>query len=199
MKPSCSNFEARKSSGFVTLPPVGAYVAEIQGVRFKAKNEKENVFRDTIEVMVEITEGDYKDQYHKVLENQRERFGDDVKYKGVFRLIPYTDDDEDWRKRAFQSNIWCVQESNPGYRWDWDENKLKGKKVGINIRQYLYTYNGKDYETTEIAKFETVQDVRDGKTREMRPRDRRENPNADVSFDGQNFTDVSGSEINVPW
>lgn len=200
MKPSCSNFEAKKASNFIELPPVGAYVAEIQAVRFKEKNEAENVYRDTIELMIEITDGEYKNRYHEVYENQKERFGDDVKYKGVFRLIPYTDDDEDWRKRSFQSNLWCVQQSNPGYAWDWNEQKLKGKKIGINVRAYMYTYNGKDYETTEIGKFETIADVQNGKCKPMRPRDRRENKDdEEPSADGPEFTEVSGSEVNVPW
>ena len=33
MKPTYKNFESKKTGGFVELPPVGAYVAEIQAVR----------------------------------------------------------------------------------------------------------------------------------------------------------------------
>ena len=202
MKPSYKGFEAKQNNGgFVTLPPVGAYVAEIQAVRFKEKNEKENVFRDTIELMIEITEGECKGRYHEVYENQKERFGDDVRYKGVFKLIPPTDGDEDWRRRAFEGNLWCVEQSNDGYKWDWDEKKLNGKKIGINVRKYLYTYNEKNYETTEIGKFETVQDVLNGKCKPMRERDRRENKDGaaeEASTDGSEFTDVS-KEVNVPW
>lgn len=198
MKATYKGFEAKQNSGFVTLPPVGAYVAEIQAVRFKPKNEAENVYRDTIELMIEITEGECKGRYHEVYENQKERFGDDARYKGVFRLIPPVDGDEDWRKRAFEGNLWCVQQSNPDYTWDWHEEKLKGKKVGINVRKYLYTYNEKEYETTEIGKFETVEDVKNGKCKPMRPRDRRENK-SESDDDTPNFTEVSSNEVNVPW
>ena len=199
MKPSYKNCEIKKNEGFIGLPPAGAYEAEIQAVRFKAKNEAENVYRDTIELMIEITEGEYKNRYHEVYEGQKDRFGDSVMYKGVFRLTPPSDDDEDWMKRAFEGNLWCVEQSNPDYKWDWDEKKLKGKKVGINIRKYLYTYNGKERETTEIGKFETIQDVRDGKCKPMKPRDKRKGGSEEAaSTDGSSFTDVS-SEVDVPW
>lgn len=193
MKPSYSGFEAKKSGGFVDLPPVGAYVAEIQNVRLLEADGKTQM-RDVIEMMIEITEGEYKNRYHEVFEDQRERFGDTVKYKGVFRLVAFVDGDEDWRKRNFESNLWCVQESNPGYTWDWDEKKLKGKKIGINIRKRLYTFNGQNRETTEIGKFETVDDVRNGKWKPMKDRD-----NRTAETNEPQFTEVEAKEVSVPW
>lgn len=198
MKPSYSGFEAKKAGGFTELPPVGAYVAEIQAARFV---EGENGQRDRIELFMDIVEGEYANRFHDVYEDQKERFGDDAKYKAIFRLIPPIEGDEDWRKRTFEGNLWCVQESNPGYTWDWDEKKLKGKKVGISLRKRLYTFNGKNRETIEIGRFETVDDVRNGKCKPMRDRDQRTNrdpvENAD-SADGAEFTDVS-KEVSVPW
>jgi len=204
MKPTCSDFEAKKSGNFINLPPVGAYVAEIQAVRV-LDHKKDEVQRLTIELLMEIVEGEYANRFHEVYEDQTERFGSTAKYKGIFRLYPYTDDDEDYRKRAFQSNLWCVQESNPGYKWDWDEKKLKGKKVGINLRKRLYTYTNaqgekKDGETVEIGRFETINDVRNGKCKPMRDRDQREkrDDTVEIAVDGDTFTDVS-NEVNVPW
>lgn len=196
MKPSYQGFEAKKSGGFLEMPPVGAYVAEIQNVRFVAADGKQQ-FRDAIELMIEITEGDYKNRFHEVYEDRKERFGDSVKYKGVFRLNPPKEDDEDWRKRVFEGNLWCVEQSNPGYTWDWDEKKLKGKKVGISIRERLYTWNKQDRVDTEIGKFETVDDVRNGKCKPMKPRNTRDK-NSAAAEEEQNFTEVSGT-VDVPW
>lgn len=197
MKATYKGFEAKKSGGFIDLPPVGAYVAEIQDVRFV---EGEDGKRDRIECMMEITEGEFKGRYHEVFNDQQERFGN-ATYKGVFRLV-CPQDEEDVVKRSFEGNLWCVQESNPGYTWDWNEKKLKGKKVGISIRKRLYTYNGKDRETVEIARFETVDDVRNGKCKPVRDRDMRESkeeePAETPSTDGSGFTEVS-SEVSVPW
>ena len=195
MKPTYNGFEAKKSSSFAQLPPIGAYVAEIQAVRIV---EGENGQRDRIECFMEITEGDYKGRFHEVFEDQKERFGDGAKYKGIFRLSCPFENDEDWVRRMFEGNLWCVQQSNPGYEWDWDEKKLKGKKVGINIRNRYYTYNGKDRSTVEIAKFETVDDVRSGKCKPAKDRDQREKKDEPESTDGKEFTDVS-KDVDVPW
>ena len=192
MKPSYSGFEAKKASNFVDLPPVGAYVAEIKEVRVVEANG--NQTRDSIEMMVDIIEGEYKGRYMEVYNDQKERFGDSVKYKGIFRLTVPSENDEDWIKRKFEGSLWCVEQSNPNYKWDWDEKKLKGKKVGINVRKRIYRFNDQDRETTEIGQFETVKDVTDGKCKVMRDRDTRKN----VSDEPQ-FTEVSTSEVSVPW
>ena len=125
MKPTYEGFEAKKTSGFATLPPEGAYVAEIQGVRTEPSYDNS---RDNIIVMVEITEGEYNGQYHKVFTEQQNSFGGDVKYRGVMKITPFIPSDEAWVKRRFEENLYCVQASNDGYRWDWDEKKLVGKK-----------------------------------------------------------------------
>ena len=197
MKASYKGFEAKKSGGFTDLPPVGAYVAEIQAVRLV---EGQDGQRDRIECFMEIVEGEYKDRFHQVYEDQKERFGDSVKYKGIFRLVCPFEDDEDWRRRVFEGNLWCVQQSNDGYKWDWKEEKLKGKKVGISLRRRLYTYNGKDRETVEIAQFETVDDVRNGRCKPVKDRDQRENRSdaGEESTTGSEFTDVSRN-VSVPW
>ena len=146
---------------------------------------------------LDIIEGEYKGRYAEVWKDQDEKFGK-ATFKGTFRLIPYVEDDEDWRRRVFESNLWCVEQSNPGYEWDWDEKKLVGKKVGINVRNRLYTYNNKDRSTTEIACFETVDDVRNGKCKLKPDRDQRKPHDDEDSTDGAEFTDVS-KNVDVPW
>lgn len=201
MKATYGDFEAKKSGG-TFLPPVGQYVAEIQGVRLD-KNYSGD--RDVIVCMVEITEGEYKGQYHKVFEDQKERFGDNVKYKGTFTLTPWTPADELWIKERFERNLWGVQDSNPGYKWDWDENKLKGKKVGINVRENHYKGNdGKRKITTEIGEFVSINDIRDGKCKNMNPRIAKalkdeESNGSSEGFQGVEYgTDVSGN-VEVPF
>lgn len=192
MKPTYSGFEAKKTSGFATLPPAGAYVAEIQGVKTEESYDKT---RDVIVLMLEITEGEYANQYHKVFDQQKEAFGDRVKYRGTLRLTPYMQGDEDWVKHRFEGNLWCVEQSNAGYRWDWDETRLKGKKVGINVRNNLYTgQDGSDKQTTEIAQLETVDDVRSGRCRAMKDRDsRRKTVSAPAGY-----TNAS-NDVDVPF
>jgi len=196
MKPTYAGYEGKNTRGGVYLPPVGQYIAEIQGVRMDKSYDKTH---DEIVLMIEITEGEFAGQYHKVFENQKERFGGYVKYKGVFKLRPPIDGDEPWVKNKFEANLWCVQESNPGYVWDWDESKLKGKKIGINVRENNYTGNdGKPKTTTEIGQLETIEDVRDGKCKDMKPRGAQQKAN-NTSSETENIgTDVT-NEVEVPF
>ena len=187
--------EIKKRGDFLQLPPVGAYVGEIKQARIvKAEGSQKY---NSLEMMIDITEGEYKGRFTEIYNDQKERFGDS-KYKGIFRLSCPSEDSEDWIDRKFSNNIWCIQESNKPYEWDDDEKKLKGKKVGINIRKRLYTYNGQDRETVEIGQLETVEDVKAGKCRQMRDHDTRKKTEED-STDGSGFTDVSKSEPDVPW
>ena len=189
MSAGYKGFETRKRSNFKELPPVGAYVAEIRDVRELPPDGKQN--HKVYEMMIEITDGEYKERYHEIYNDQKERFGS-AKYKGIFRLVEPLDNDEDWRKRSFESNLWCVEQSNPGYTWDWNCKSLKGKKIGISVRKRLYTFNGKDGETTEIARFETTLDVKAGKCRPVKDRDTRS-----TAENEPNFTEVS--DVDVPW
>ena len=184
MKPTYSNFEAKENSqSFLELPPAGVYVGQILKVRvIEADGQK--TFRDAIELMVEITEGEYKGRFTDVYNEHVQRFGkENAWYKGIFRLLPPKDGDDDWWFRNFEGNIWCVEESNPGYKFrkpdgSWDEQGLAGKTIGLNIRNRLYNYtNSKgevvDGKTIEIAKFETVQNVHNGKVKALKDRDKR--------------------------
>jgi len=194
MKPTYQGFEAKKAGGFISLPPVGAYVAQINGVVLKTPDGDKQK-RTVIELYLDITEGEYAGRFMEVYEDQKERFGDNVSYKGIFRLTPPVDGDEDWRKRAFEGAMWCIEQSNPNYAWDWDEKKLKLKKVGISVRRRLYTSNGKDRETFEIGRLETVDDVRNGVVKPMNDRDQREQGNPVPEAGGYTAVD----DPDVPW
>ena len=199
MKPTYQGFEAKENStSFLELPPAGLYIGQIMAVRV-VDADGVKTFRDWLEVMLEITEGDYKGGFTAVYNDQKERFGaENTRYRGTFRIaIPSgKEDEEEWVRRSFEGNLWCVEQSNPGYHWDWDENKLTGKKIGINLRTRLYTYNDKDKETVEVARFETVDDVKTGKAKPAKVRDQRKHDDT-PSFDTSTFTEVN-TEL-PPW
>ena len=199
MKPTYQGFEAKENStSFLELPPAGVYIGQIMAVRV-VDADGVKTFRDWLEVMLEITEGDYKGRFTAVYNDQKERFGaENTRYRGTFRIAIPTgkEDEEEWVKRNFEGNLWCVEQSNPGYHWDWDENKLTGKKIGINLRTRLYTYNDKDKETVEVARFETLDDVKTGKAKPAKVRDQRKHDDT-PSFDTSTFTEVN-TEL-PPW
>ena len=186
-------FEAKKS-GFTRLPVAGAYVGEIQGLR--VEKDYDNT-RDVIVLMLEITDGEYKNRYHEVLKEQQERFGGDVKYRGTLRIkLPAENDGDDkaWIRSKFENAVWCIEQSNEGYEWDWNEEKWKGKKVGFSVRDTLYTgADGNDRQSTEIGQLESIKEVRDGKVKPMKARDSR-NANAKT----EEMTNVTNS-VDVPF
>lgn len=196
MKATYSGFEAKKSGNYLSLPKPGAYIGEIQGAR-----EEDAYIKDhkALVLMLEVTEGEYKNRYHDVYAEQSERFGkDSTKYKGVLKITAPNNDDSDdllWIRTIFENAMCCVQESNDGYTWDWDEQKLVGKGIGFSVRESIYTGNdGSERHTTEICQLESVPDVKGGKVKPIRARDsRRKKPTSD-----NNMTDVTG-KVDVPF
>lgn len=196
MKPGYKNFEARERTSFLTVPPAGAYVARIENVNVQEPTDTNP--RTVIELIVDITEGEYTHRYKDLFDDQKSRFGN-ANYRGTFRLTVPTDDDADednWIKRKFETSMWCIEQSNPNFEWDWDEKKLRKLSVGISVRNKKYDYNGKVKTTTEIGRLEVVQDVRDGKVKPMQDRDQTKKDNrTDDAANG--FTAVNDED--VPW
>lgn len=53
-----------------------------------------------------------------------------AKWKGFHRISVPTDNSEDFIKSRFKAFTTSVEESNPGYKWNWEENTLVGKVFG---------------------------------------------------------------------
>lgn len=200
MKQTYSNFKSQRSS-FLTLPPAGAYVARIENVNVIDPTDKNP--RTVIELILDISEGEYAHRYFDVYEEQKKRYGD-ANYRGSFRITVPTDQDADednWVKRKFESSMWCIEQSNADkdgkltFEWDWDEKKLKKLTVGISIRNRIYDYNGSTRKTIEIGRLEVAQDVRDGKVKLMPDRDQRNKDNGSAAEVG-GYTPV---DTDVPW
>lgn len=198
MKAKYSGYEAKKSGGFVELPPVGAYIGKILNVKVEQTYDKTH---EQIVLMLDITEGEYAGRFMEQYEDAKQSFPD-TKFKGTIRItVPEEDEPEEnaWIKKRFEGNLWAIEDSNPGYGWDWDEKKLKGKVVGFSIRERLYTYNGNDRITVEIARLESINDIKNGKVKQMNPRDTRTKGNngtaGETSAEG---TDVTG-KVEVPF
>lgn len=85
-----------------------------------------------IEFAVDILDGKYARYYQKDYNAQKPIDGV-KKWRGTVRYFT-TEKALGMLKGAFES----IEESNPGYKWDWNEATLKGKKVGLRIRREQY-------------------------------------------------------------
>ena len=152
-----NGLEIKKSVGANEPLPAGGYVAKI----LNAKVE-EYSWGEKLVISFDIAEGEYKDFFRKQYnENTRE----DKKWKGNFRLtIPQESNQYfDSQKRTFGNAIWAIEESNPGYHWDWNESALKGKMVGVLFRNREWEMDdGRSGWSTECCTFVSVEDVRTG-------------------------------------
>lgn len=113
--------------------PRGGYVLTILGARVQ-----ENQYGQSVKIAFDIAEGEYKGFFQRQYDADTR---EDKKWPGTF-LLPVPDDDgserDGWTKRRFRTFTDALEESNDGYRFDWDESKFKGLLVGMvfNYRQY---------------------------------------------------------------
>lgn len=153
-------YEAKKQGGAREILPAGGYVAKILNAE-----EKRYDWGDVLLISFDISEGERTGFFSK---DYQENSNEDKKWRGTYRLpIPKDDGSERdvWTKNTFGGAMWAIEESNPGYAWNWDEKTLKGKTVGVLFRNKEWEMNGNTGWTTECCKLESADDIRNGKFR----------------------------------
>ena len=150
--------------------PAGPYVGKIKNVKIDGQEPDQ-----TLILRLDVSEGEHAEYYTNryIREDLRYKNKESkypAKYKGDLRIrIPNPDNKKAMYPESdlanFNDAIWCIEESNPGYHWDWDEKSLVGLVVGFSVRQG--TYNDKAF--TKIVKLESAPDVRMGKIEVMEP------------------------------
>lgn len=162
---STSEFKSeRAAGGSYPMLPKGLYIAQIKAVKVEEEGPDQR-----LTLRLDITEGEHAGYYTKRYTADQERGGQfEVKYKGdlVLYAVNKKNTNRKWPDsdiRSFNGAIWAIEQSNPGYHWNWDEQSLKGKAVGINVRQG--TYNGNPY--TTIGRLESIPEIREGKAKVM--------------------------------
>lgn len=119
--------------------PNGAYVCRIK----KAVIQSTSGNNDLLCILFDIIEGEYKDFYSKDFEANT---SNDKKWRGVLRYwLPIDDGSENGEitKRKFKGLVTSLEKSNQGYVFDWNENSMAGKIVGVLFRNEEWEMNGK--------------------------------------------------------
>lgn len=152
----------KPSGGRETLP-AGGYVCQIMNAKVESGE-----WGDTLVIAHDVCEGEFSGIFKRDYGgNPRE----DKRWRGTFRLrLPKDDGSEQdgWKKRSLSNFLWAIEQSNPGFAFNWDEKTLKGKKIGLLYRNKEWEYNGNSGWTTEAAGTESIDNIREGKFRALK-------------------------------
>ena len=138
--------------------PLGGYKCIIKGVK-----EVSFDWGGRLEMAFDITHGEQKDFFKNQFDSNT---SEDKKWKGVFRLnIPNDDGTEadGWTMSRFKTTMEHFEDSNDGYTWNWDENTLKGKVIGIIFRRHYTVIEGKDVCYHEAFRTAPISAIESGK------------------------------------
>lgn len=144
--------EAKGMEDFRTLP-IGAYECVIkEAEEYTSEQSRKTSFR----VAVDIATGDYKDYYQNRFDNNT---NDNKKWdNNATRYLAFEGDNVAY----FKGFITCVENSNPGYKWDWDETKLVGKKIcGVFQYEEYENQEGKKGLKVRLTKFRSLDKMKD--------------------------------------
>ena len=152
---SYNGFKPERTTTRETLP-AGGYVAKIMDATVINYD-----WGDVLKVDFDIAEGEYKGFFAT---DYRNNTNDDKKWRGTYRInIPNESNQYfDSQRKSFNNFIACLEETNNGFHFDWDESKLKGKGIGVLFRNKEWEYNGSTGWTTECCTVTTAKDIREG-------------------------------------
>lgn len=142
--------EARGITDFVRLN-AGAYVGIIKNAE---EYTNEMTGNKSLKVECDITEGNFKDYFQKLYDNNQ---NSDKKWDmNSTRFLGLSENALPFLKGF----ITVVENSNTGYKWDWDEKKLIGKKVGLVYQYEEYKkQDGTKAIKTKLNQFRSVDKV----------------------------------------
>jgi hypothetical protein len=127
-KPNGWETTEAKSFGVNQKPPAGAYVMKI----LAAKDASSSGGRPMLSLCLDIAEGPFKDNFKKLLDFFKKN-NPESKYPLVHRRcqdgeqLPY-----------FKGDLKAIEESNEGFKFNFDEKTLVGKLVGCMLGELAY-------------------------------------------------------------
>lgn len=180
MIPKYNGFEKKKFAGAREVLPAGGYVGKILKAEVLTYS-----WGSKLQISFDVTEGDYKDFFRHDWDNNQ---NEDRKWRGVLKLnLPKGDGSQEdtWKQNAINNLAASLEESNPGYTWDWDEAKLKGLALGFLVRDYEWRIDDRTGWATEASSCTDVDSIRNKKFRIPKAKPLKNNgvaPSAPLTF-----------------
>ena len=147
-----NEIEAKGMDDFKGLP-IGAYECVITDARI---NHNEITGKNTLKISVDIASGEYKDFFKKSYENDTRI---DKKWNNnAVRYLAYEGENVSY----FKGFLTIVENSNPGYKWNWEESTLKDKKlVGVFQYEEYEKQDGTKGIKVRLSKFRSLDKLKD--------------------------------------
>lgn len=143
MKP-IEGYDLINEAGEVRRLPAGIYGVVITSVTDVPEKEY-------LEITCDITKGEYKDYFKTLVDNGLKDFSKTTRsYKRTALSF-------------FKGFITAVENSNQGYKWDWDEKKLIGKNVIAVFGEEEYMKDGQIKTSVKLVEFRSLDAYREGK------------------------------------
>lgn len=140
---------------YETLEP-GGYICKI--LQVKAEDAKPGANYDTLlRIGFDIAEGEHKDYFQRLFDKKKFEKAD-AKWSGMYYQTIKPDD-----LKYFKGFIIAIEQSNGSYKWNWDEQTLKGKLFGGVFGQEEFKANdGSIKLSTKCRWIRSVEQIRKG-------------------------------------
>ncbi len=144
--------EAKGITDFVKLK-AGGYIGIIKNAE---EYTSETTGNKSLKVECDIFEGNFKNYFQKSYDNNtnldKKWDVNSTRYLGLSEnALPF-----------LKGFITAVEKSNTGYKWDWDEKKLIGKKVGLVYQYEEYEkQDGTKAIKTKLNQFRSIDKIND--------------------------------------
>lgn len=176
--------------GSEQLPTDKAYVCKIKGAKEVDYTTDSGYRVHRVDIALDVCEGEYEGFYQKKFDDSQD---EDKKWKGVVKLnIPKFDGTEkdNWTVKSFNTQFVAIEDSNPGYTWNNVLDSLKGKKIGLVLRDKEWEFNGNRGFYSEPYKLISVANARAQKFRKPNAKYLSSDSTGDVA---SGFTPISNA------
>lgn len=103
---------------------------------------------EMLRIAWDVAEGEYKDFYNKKFNADKKNYGKEAKWKSAGIYYISLGEGSTGRLKGFAK---CLEDSNPGYHWDFDDTKLGGLKFAGQMSGENKSYNGHAYLEVKLA------------------------------------------------
>ena len=156
------------STGEVEKLPPGGYVCEIKDVVVRPSSKGNEMMC----LSLEVKQGEFAGIFAKNFE-QKKNFDPHAKWPCTYYQLTGLDESHpDERSQSrFKGVLTAIEDSNAGYKWNWDEKSLIGKTVGVVFREEEYDYMGHTGTSTKPYYLRRADGVEEAKIPKMRTLD----------------------------